>query len=90
MVLLDSGMICPSCLHRACYVTKPPAQFVKWCCRKKRVSFGTDEEYKSGKNQVTKCADYLEKFDETKQEVVIPKDAKVARNIERLKEAVRK
>ena len=83
-------MICHSCLHRACYVTKPPCHFVKWACRVKRISFGTQKEYDAGNNQVVECDDYLDSLEVLKQEEEIPKDAKVARNIERLKEAIRK
>ena len=51
-------MICKDCLNRACYVTNGKVHAIKWACRVKRISFGSEHEYKSGKNMVSKCGDF--------------------------------
>lgn len=48
-------------------MTGGEAHFVIWGCSHKRIRFGTQNEYESGKNQVTECFDYIDRLSQSQQ-----------------------
>lgn len=51
--------LCHTCLERRVRIlTENGAHFIIWGCGLKRIRFGSESEYRAGKNQPKKCEGY--------------------------------
>jgi len=53
--------LCKTCQHMATKTTPSPTMFLLFGCKELKVTFGTESDWKAGKNQRKACKDYIKR-----------------------------
>jgi len=53
--------LCQTCRHMATKTTPSPAMFLLFGCKELKVTFGTETDWKAGKNQRKACKEYIKR-----------------------------